>query len=215
MPCNAARGHHFASLEPPVSPSPQTGSSGARRVSRVVEYRPNVDGDPAGGARRAPGRGLAFVAGYKRIGIVGTSVGSCIGFLAFTHDERFSTGAFIHVSSLFADVVWKGLSTKHVRQSLESATSLDQLRSLWLPISPHPFAERLRGTARKILMVSGRYDPTFLPELSQQIYAELDRCGIPYERVWLPCGHYTMGKFPFSWLAGYQVVRFLSTVKSS
>src|SRR5262249_20861570 len=139
-----------------------------------------------------------------------TSVGSCIGFLAFTHDERFSTGAFIHVSSLFADVVWKGITTKHVRHSLEKATTLDQLRSLWLPISPHPFVERLRGTDRQILMLSGRYDPTFLPELSQQIHAELDRCGVPYERVWLPCGHYTMGKFPFSWLAGYRVVRFLA-----
>jgi hypothetical protein len=147
--------------------------------------------------------------GYKRIGIVGTSVGSCIGFLTFAHDERFSIGAFIHVSSFFADVVWNGLSTQHVRHSLEPSIDLQQLRFLWSPISPYPFIKRLSGTNREILTLSGRYDTTFLPELSQQAYDEFDRCNIPYQRVWLPCGHYTMGKFPFNAMAGYQVVRFL------
>lgn len=152
-----------------------------------------------------------FERGYRRVGILGTSVGSCIGFLTFAHDERFSTGIFIHVSSFFADVVWNGLSTKHVRQSLESAVDLQQLRFLWSPISPYPFIKRLRGADRKILALSGRYDTTFLPALSQQAYDEFDRCGFPYKLVWLPCGHYTMGKFPFSALAGYQIVKFLKS----
>ncbi len=140
--------------------------------------------------------------GYRRVGIVGTSVGSCIGFLAFTHDERFTTGAFIHVSSFFADVVWNGLSTKHVKRGLESTVDLDHLRFLWSPISPQPFIERLRGTSRKFLTLSGLYDTTFLANLSQQAYDELDRCGIEYQSIWLPCGHYTMGVFPFSSIVG-------------
>jgi hypothetical protein len=151
-----------------------------------------------------------FGQGYRRVGILGTSVGSCIGFLAFVHDERFSTGAFIHVSSFFADVVWTGLSTKHVRQSLESAIELQQLRFLWSPISPYPFIKRLRGTNRRFLMVSGRYDLSFLPELSQQAYDEFHRCGVRCEIKWLPCGHYTMGQFPFNALAVYRIVRFLA-----
>jgi hypothetical protein len=147
--------------------------------------------------------------GYKRIALLGTSVGSCIAFLTLAHDERISTGAFIHVSSFFADVVWNGLSTKHVRRSLEGAVDLEQLRFLWSPISPYPFIKRLCGTRRRMLMLSGRYDTTFLPELSQQGYDELDRCGISCDRIWLPCGHYTMGQFPFSALVGYRVIRFL------
>src|SRR5262249_57171325 len=91
--------------------------------------------------------------GYSRIGVLGTSVGSCIGFLTFAHDERFSTGVFIHVSGFFADVVWTGLSTKHVRHSLESAIDLQRLRFLWSAISPYPFIKRLRGTDRKFLML--------------------------------------------------------------
>src|SRR5207237_2756639 len=120
--------------------------------------------------------------------------GSCIGFLTFAHDERFSTGVFIHVASFFADVVWNGLSTKHVRQPLETALDLEELRFLWSPISPYPFIKRLQGTSRKFLTLSGLYDTTFLPELSQQAYDEFDRCSIPHKRSWLRCGHYTMGK---------------------
>jgi hypothetical protein len=150
-----------------------------------------------------------FECGYRRVGILGTSIGSCIGFLTFAHDMRFSTGAFIHVSNFFADVVWTGLSTKHVRQSLEAAIDLEQLRFLWSPISPYPFIGRLRDLNRRILMLSGRFDLTFLPNLTQQTYQELDRCRIPYEALWLPCGHYTMGKLPFSAIAGYRIVRFL------
>jgi hypothetical protein len=150
-----------------------------------------------------------FERGYRKVGIVGTSVGSCIGFLTFAHDERFSTGVFIHVSSFFADVVWNGLSTQHVRQGLESGIDVQQLRFFWSPISPYPFIKRLRGSSRRLLALSGRYDLTFLPELSQQAYDEFDRCGLQYKLNWMRCGHYTMGEFPFSTLAAYQIVKFL------
>jgi hypothetical protein len=149
--------------------------------------------------------------GYNRVGLVGTSIGSCVGFLAFAHDERFSTGVFIHVSSFFADVVWTGLSTKHVRQSLEGAIDLPRLRALWSPISPYPFIKRLRGMNRRCLTISGRYDLTFLPELSEQAHDELRRQEVPCDIQWLPCGHYTMGQFPFNALAGYRIIRFLKS----
>src|SRR5438093_12172045 len=150
-----------------------------------------------------------FGCGYRRVGILGTSVGSGIGFLAFAHDERFSTGVFIHVSSFFADVVWKGLSTSHVRKSLVDCIGLDELRYLWSPISPYPFIQRLRHSKRRLLMLAGRFDRTFLPELSEQTFDEFKRCGIAFDQEWLPCGHYTMGEFPFSAVVGYRVVRFL------
>lgn len=147
--------------------------------------------------------------GYQRLAILGTSIGSCVGFLAFAHDPRFSAAAFVHVSSYFADVVWSGLSTKHMRSSLETGVTLPELRALWEPISPYPFIKKLHGSNRKLLMISGRHDLSFLPGLSEQGYAEFDRWDIPHERVWLPCGHYTMGRLPFSVVAGYRIVRFL------
>lgn len=151
-----------------------------------------------------------FQQGYRRVGIIGTSVGSCIGFLTFAHDDRFSTAVFIHVSSFFADVVWKGLSTTHVRKSLAEAMELEQLRFLWSPISPYPFIKRLHDSPRRFLTISGLYDTTFIPELTHQTLDEFDRYRIPYHAVWLPCGHYTMGQFPFSSMVGYQTIRFLA-----
>jgi len=147
--------------------------------------------------------------GYRKIAILGSSLGSCIAFLTFAHDERIDAGIFIHVSSYFADVVWNGLSTSHVRRSLEGFVTEDLLRKVWSPISPLPFIERLRGTKRRIQAFAGRYDQTFLPRLSQQAFDEFDRCGIPYKRRWLLCGHYTMAEFPFSAVVVHDSVRFL------
>ena len=149
-----------------------------------------------------------FERGHQAVGIIGTSIGSCIAFLTFVHDERFSAGAFIHVSSYYADVVWDGLSTSHVRKALETAIDLETLRLIWKPISPAPFIKRLKGTRRPMLMLSGRYDLTFPPRHSEEGYRELDRHSIAVNRTWLPCGHYTMGKFPFQMIAGLKIRRF-------
>jgi dienelactone hydrolase len=147
--------------------------------------------------------------GYRKIGLVGTSIGSCMAFLTFVHDERFSTGVFIHVSSFYADVVWNGLSTSHVRKALEDAINLNSLRQLWKPISPFPYIQRLKDSNRPILMLSGRYDLTFPANLTEQGHQEFDRLSIPARKEWLACGHYTMGKFPFQAIAGLKIRKFL------
>ena len=87
----------------------------------------------------------------------------------------FPAAVFIHVSSYYADVVWNGLSTSHVRGTLESAIDLDSLRRLWEPISPLPFIERLKENTRPMLMLSGRYDLTFPVQFTQQGYEEFER----------------------------------------
>jgi pimeloyl-ACP methyl ester carboxylesterase len=152
--------------------------------------------------------------GYRRLAILGTSIGSSIAFLTFAHDDRFEAGVFIHVSAFFADVVWRGLSTEHIRQALGNFVDLDTLRKIWAPISPQPFAGRIAGTRRRMLMFAGRYDPTFLPDLSQLAFDEFDRSGVPYKLHWLPCGHYSMGEFPFSMAVGYRIVNFLKSMKN-
>ena len=81
--------------------------------------------------------------GYERIGILGTSVGSCIAFLAFAHEPALDAGTFNHVSGYVADVVWRGLSTQHVREGFGNHLTLDELRQS--EIQPHPSAiHRLR-----------------------------------------------------------------------
>jgi dienelactone hydrolase len=142
-----------------------------------------------------------------RVGIVGTSLGSCLSMLTMAHDSRVAVGAFNHVSPFFADVVWRGLSTRHVREGLEGSITLDALRHCWMPISPWPFIENVRG--RRVLLVHATYDLTFPLDLSRRFMAEFDRRGVPYETAVLPCGHYTTGKAPFKYLDGYYLTKFL------
>jgi dienelactone hydrolase len=145
--------------------------------------------------------------GYDRIGILGTSLGSCLSMLTMAHDPRIRAGAFNHVSPYFADVVWQGLSTRHVRAGLEGHVTLDDLRDFWMPISPWPFIERVRN--RRILLVYATHDLTFPVDLSRRFLAEFKRLDIPHHTAVLPCGHYTTGKAPFKFLDGYYLTRFL------
>ena len=73
--------------------------------------------------------------GYDRLGVAGTSIGSCVSFLLFAHEERLRSGVFNHVSSYFGDVVWEGITTAHVRQGRKSSCWSVRTSSSVLPRS--------------------------------------------------------------------------------
>lgn len=146
--------------------------------------------------------------GYDSIGILGTSLGSCLAMLTTAHEPLVRAAALNHISPYFADVVWSGLSTMHVKETLEGNVTLDELRRMWLPISPRPFLEQVRG--RAILLVYARYDLTFPVELSRTLVDAFRTHGIPHQLAVLPCGHYSTGKLPFNWVDGLTLCRFLA-----
>jgi hypothetical protein len=145
--------------------------------------------------------------GYERIGILGTSLGSCLAMLTAAHDARIGAAALNHISPYFADVVWNGLSTSHVRQGLEEHIDLEALRRLWAPISPHCHLDRMRNTPA--LLVYAKYDLTFPVDLSMALVEDWRRRGLPCEVAQLPCGHYSTGATPFKWIDGYLLTTFL------
>ena len=126
--------------------------------------------------------------GYDRLGLLGTSIGSCLAFLTLAHEPALRAAAFLHVSTYFGDVVAAGLTTTNVWEALHQDFSLEEVRHFWSPISPYPYVARLAGTRKKVLAISGRYDPTFPNELTQEFLAEMKRKGVPYESLSLPCG---------------------------
>ncbi len=156
-------------------------------------------------ARRAVG--WLSAQGFERIGILGTSLGSCLSLLTAAHEPLIRAQALNHVSPWFADVVWRGLSTRHVREGLDGAVDLDQLRRLWRPISPWSYLERVRGT--RTLLVYARYDLTFPVDLSRLLVREFARREIAHEVAMLPCGHYSTGSAPFKFFDAYVLTRFL------
>lgn len=149
--------------------------------------------------------------GYNRLGIVGTSLGSCYAFLAAAHDPRLRVAAFNHASTYFADVVWHGQSTRHIRAGLESQIDLERLRVLWSAISPISYFEQFARWPRKSLIIYAKYDLTFLPEFSRQVVEEFSRRGLDHKVAVLPCGHYTTGETPFKYMDGWQLASFLRT----
>jgi dienelactone hydrolase len=145
--------------------------------------------------------------GYESLGLLGTSLGSCLAMLTASHEPLVRAQALNHVSPFFADVVWRGLSTAHVRAGLDGHVDLDLLRELWRPISPWSYLERARS--RKTLLVYAKYDLTFPVDLSRKLVDEFRRLEIPTEVAVLPCGHYSTGLAPFKFLDGYYLARFL------
>jgi hypothetical protein len=147
--------------------------------------------------------------GYSKLGLVGTSIGSAVGAITMSHDRLVRAGAFFHVSTYFGDVVRTGMNTAHVWESLRAHVNADELRHFWSPISPSPYLWKLRGSSQKMFMVSGRYDPTFLPEFSEQIIAGVRGNLTEATALLLPCGHYSLELKPFAYTAALSMGMFL------
>lgn len=148
--------------------------------------------------------------GYRTIGIVGTSIGSCVAFMSFVHDQRINAAVFNHVSGYMADVVWHGLSTYHVRQGLEDKITLDELREYWMPVSPMAYMQKLASMSpRPQRYIYTKYDLSFPVDLSLQTMQALREKGIAHSEVSLPCGHYTLGEKPWVYLDGFAIISFL------
>jgi len=146
--------------------------------------------------------------GYESIGIMGTSLGSCLSMLTAAHEPLVRVAALNHISPYFADVVWSGLSTAHVRQSLDDNVALDQLRDMWMPISPWPYIDRMRD--KRSLLVYALYDLSFPVDLSRKLVNGFRAQRVPHEVSVLPCGHYSTGVAPFKYLDGFALCRFLA-----
>jgi hypothetical protein len=153
--------------------------------------------------------------GYEHFGVLGTSLGSCYGFLASAHDKRIRVNAFNHASTAFGDVVWAGQSTRHVKQALDDAgLTQERVRSLWSAVSPISYYERIvsplvDGQLKKVLLIYANYDLTFPLEYSLQVVEAFDRIGLNYEKRVLHCGHYTTGETPFQYIDGWYMGSFV------
>jgi len=149
--------------------------------------------------------------GCRRLGIVGTSLGSCYAYLASAHDPRLQVNIFNHCSTTFGDAVWTAQATRHVRVSLEPHITQERLRRIWMAISPLAYADKLVRWPKKALFIYALYDLTFLPLYSRQIIAASRRFEPRFKSAVLPCGHYTTGESPFKFLDAYYMASFLRT----
>jgi hypothetical protein len=134
--------------------------------------------------------------GYQRIGIVGMSLGASIASIVAAIDARVRAAVLLLMADDFADVVWTGSATRHVRLSLERRFTRDDVRSAWSIISPASHAVRLSARLDRLLIVSGELDTVFLPELTRTYVERLRGLGLRPTWIRYGCGHYTLG-LPF------------------
>ena len=148
--------------------------------------------------------------GYEKVGIVGTSIGSCVAFMAWVHEPQLDAAVFNHVSGYMADVVWHGLSTYHVRESFGENLDLEELREYWMPVSPMAYMQKLASLpTRPQRYIYTLYDLSFPIELSRDVMRELRRRKIKHSKAAIPCGHYTLGEKPWVYLDGYKIISYL------
>ncbi len=148
--------------------------------------------------------------GYEQFGVLGTSLGSCYGFIAAAHDARIKVCAFNHAASWFGDVIWTGQSTRHIRAAFETAgLTQTTLREVFRAVSPMAYMEKFAANPRQVLVVHGKYDLTFLEEFSLEVLASFKEHYIDYISRVLPCGHYTTGETPFKYIDAWYLGSFI------
>jgi dienelactone hydrolase len=148
--------------------------------------------------------------GYEQFGVLGTSLGSCYGFIAAAHDPRIEVCAFNHASTWFGDVVWTGQSTRHIRAAFEQAgLTQSTLREVFRAISPMTYMERFAAHPKKVLVVHARYDLTFLEEFSLDVLKSFREHQIDFVSRVLPCGHYTTGEMPYKYIDAWYLGSFI------
>ncbi len=151
-----------------------------------------------------------YAKGLTNIGILSSSIGSCVGFLAAAHDPRIKAFFANHMSSYFGDVVLTGASTQHIAKSISGNISPEDLRQCWALNSPQYFVTDLMKYNKelKMFIMAGKYDTTFPIELTELIIDELNKSGFKYQKMILPCGHYSLGNYWFKYIDAFQIGRF-------
>ena len=169
VPAAGDERHERAAPQPAVSRSADAAGAAPRRLHRQRQRRADGAGVPPGGARRAAGDRLA---GAARASIASAfsarSLGSCLSLLTTAHEPLIRAQALNHISPYFADVVWRGLSTRHVREGLDGHIELDLLRAVVAADQPVVVSGAACGIAQTLL-VYARYDLTFPVDLSEEL----------------------------------------------
>jgi len=62
---------------------------------------------------------------------------------------------------------------------------------------------------KKSLVIYAKYDLTFLPEFSRQVVEQFQKLKLDHKVVAMPCGHYSIGEFPYNYLDGWYLASFL------
>jgi hypothetical protein len=149
--------------------------------------------------------------GYQKLGLIGISLGSCIAGLVAAHDKRIQSSALLLTAGDFAEVIWTGRATRHIQEAASDAgIGLHELQQLWSIISTGRFARQLSRTDHKCLIISGNRDRVVPFYLTERFIEQLRSYHSRLDWYVLPCGHYSLGLFPFNVISFARLLCFLN-----
>ncbi|MCM2442294.1 dienelactone hydrolase-related enzyme [Agrobacterium vitis] len=150
--------------------------------------------------------------GYKKISVLGMSLGSWVAGLVAAHEPAVSKASLFLTAGSLADMIWTGRATRSIRESLEPAIELSDLRRAWGPLNLENYAHNLTRPDLDLQIVLAKRDKVVLPELSHRFLHSLKATGARPNILELNCGHYSLALPPYIVLAGLKLKRFLVEV---
>ncbi|RWB51857.1 dienelactone hydrolase-related enzyme [Mesorhizobium sp.] len=148
--------------------------------------------------------------GYRKVSVLGMSLGSWVAALIAAHDSAVSKASLFLTAGSLADMVWTGRATRLIRDSLEPEIELADLRRAWGPLNLENYAHSLARSDLDLHVVLAKRDKVVLPELSERFMQTLKDAGARPNILELNCGHYSLAIPPYILLAGLSLKRFLS-----
>lgn len=145
--------------------------------------------------------------GYRRIHLVGISVGCCISTITAGVTGTFDTLSLLLMADDYSSVVWRGRATPHLRKELEGKISFPELQAAWDLLHPYRHADLLAAHQTPVLMITGDRDTVMPPDLAANVAAHFRTSGVRLDWQRYACGHYTFGLPPFSIAALRRIMR--------
>lgn len=137
-----------------------------RRASAWLESRPEID--------------------KKRLGLMGTSLGSIIGALASEMEPRFRRTAMLLGGGGLIDAYYDHPRAEQYRKLWETfGGSKAVLKKMVAPYDPITKAANLKG--RNLLMLAGKQDQVVPPIMARAMWEASGKQKI----IWYDCGHFT------------------------
>ncbi len=147
--------------------------------------------------------------GYGEVSVLGMSLGSWVAGLVAAHDPSVRKASLFLTAGSLADMVWTGRATRLIRESLEPAIELTDLRRAWGPLNLENYVDRLSRPDLELDVVLAKRDKVVLPEISARFMAGLKDAGAKPKILELNCGHYSLSMPPHILFAGLSLKRLL------
>jgi dienelactone hydrolase len=120
-------------------------------------------------------------AGYRRVSVLGMSLGSWVAGLVVAHDPAIQKASLLLSAGSLAGMVWTGGATQHIRASLEGKMELSELRRAWAPLGLGNYAAKLARPGLDVQFVLAKRDKVVLPALSEELVHQMKCAGAsPY-----------------------------------